>query len=78
MVLIDDILEEWNIHPDDINLPEEYKSEALSYILMAEEESFPREGMEVHFGDPDDGEVVTLRVLSIYDNVIEKVECERN
>ena len=43
MVLIDDILEEWNIHPDDINLPEEYKSEALSYILMAEEESFPCE-----------------------------------
>ena len=77
MVLIDDILEEWNIHPDDINLPEEYKSESLSYILMAEEESFPREWMEVQFGDPDDGEVMTLRVLSIYDNVIEKVECER-
>lgn len=24
-VLIDDILEEWNIQPDDISLPEEYR-----------------------------------------------------
>ena len=37
-VLIDDILEEFNLTPEAIDFPEEYMSETLSYILMAEEE----------------------------------------
>lgn len=37
-VLIDDILEEYNLTPEAIDLPEEYMSETLSYVLMAEEE----------------------------------------
>jgi CBS domain containing-hemolysin-like protein len=36
MVLIEDVLEEWNISPDDIYLPEEYQNESLAYIIMAE------------------------------------------
>jgi hypothetical protein len=37
-VLIDDILEEYNMSPEMIDLPEEYMSETLSYVLLAEEE----------------------------------------
>ena len=37
-VLIDDILEEYNLTPEQISLPDEYMSETLSYVLMAEEE----------------------------------------
>lgn len=37
-VLIDDILEEYNLDPELIGLPEEYMNETLSYVLMAEEE----------------------------------------
>lgn len=74
-VLIDDILEEWNIHPDDINLPEEYNGEPLSYIIMAEEEAFPAVGTEIRLWSSDTE--ILLRVLSVVDTVIEKVECER-
>lgn len=41
-VLIDDILEECNLHPEDIGMPEEYLGEPLSYIIMSEEEDFAR------------------------------------
>lgn len=37
-VLIDDILEEFNLNKSEIELPEEYMGETLSYVLMAEEE----------------------------------------
>ncbi len=37
-VLIDDILEEFDLNKEEINLPEEYMGETLSYVLMAEEE----------------------------------------
>lgn len=37
-VLIDDILEEYNLTAESIALPEEYMNETLSYVLMAEEE----------------------------------------
>ncbi len=73
-VLIDDILEEWNIRPDDIGLPSEYNGEPLSYIILSEEESFPAVGDEVQFSH--DTSSVVLRVLEISDNVIGKVECE--
>lgn len=42
-VLIDDILEEFNLTPEAINLPAEYINETLSYVLMAEEEGFAKE-----------------------------------
>lgn len=71
-VLIDDILEEYNMTPDMINLPEEYMGETLSYVLMAEEEWFPNVGDIVSFGDTTR---LILQVLSVDDNVIERVEC---
>ena len=46
-VLIDDILEEWNLHPEDVGLVEEYIGEPLSYIILAEEEEFPGIGTKV-------------------------------
>jgi CBS domain containing-hemolysin-like protein len=73
-VLIDDILEEYNLSPDMIELPEEYMGETLSYVLMAEEEWFPKVGDIVSFGDTTR---LLLRVLSIDDNVIERVECRQ-
>ncbi len=37
-MLIDDILEQYNLTPEMIELPEDYMSETLSYVLLAEEE----------------------------------------
>lgn len=74
-VLIDDILEEFHLHADDIGLSEEYKNEPISYIIMAEKESFPSVGEEITFGEVWNG--VTIRVTAIDENVITKVECEK-
>lgn len=74
-VLIDDILEEYNIHPDEIGLSEEYRNEPLSYIVMARHEEFPQVGTEIIFGEEGAEVRLLLRVLSIHDNVIERVEC---
>lgn len=73
-VLIDDILEEWNMHPDDIGLPSEYNGEPLSYIILSEEEWFPSVGTEICFSHEENS--IVLRVLEIEDNVIGRVECE--
>jgi putative hemolysin len=73
-VLIDDILEEFNVHPTDIGLPESYNSEPLSYIILSEEEEFPAVGTIVTFSH--EGLSLALRVMEVDDNVIGKVECE--
>jgi putative hemolysin len=73
-VLIDDILEEYDMTPEMIDLPQEYMSETLSYVLMAEEEWFPNVGDIVSFWDTTR---LILQVLSVDDNVIERVECRR-
>jgi putative hemolysin len=75
-VLIDDILEEWNMNAEDINLPREYLSEPLAYIIMAETEEFPTIGTEVVFGHSG-GTQIILRVREVDETVIEKVECEK-
>ncbi len=74
-VLIDDILEEWNISPDDINLPEDYLGESIAYVIMAEKEDFPIVGTEIFLGTHDTK--VRLAVLEMTDTVIERVECEK-
>ena len=73
-VLIDDILEEFNVHPSDIGLPEEYESEPISYIILSEKEEFPIVGSSIKF-EHDNSQIV-LTVLAMEDNVIERVECE--
>lgn len=73
-VLIDDILEEFNLHFDDINLKEEYRNEPLSYIIMAEKENFPVVGDEIILGETTQ---IKLRVIDINETVISHVECEK-
>ncbi len=73
-VLIDDILEEYNITPESIDLPEEYINKTLSYVLMAEEEGFPQADVLVSFGTDIR---ITLRVLEVDNNVIWRVECKK-
>ena len=75
-VLIDDILEEYDVHAEDYGIPSEYLGEALSYVIMAEEEEFPDTGTEVSFHGSH-GRIV-LRVVEVHDNVIERVECEKH
>ncbi len=75
-VLMDDILEEYDIHGEDYGVPEEYTGEPLSYVVMAEEEEFPAIGTEVVFHGPM-GRLV-FRVIEAHDNVIEKLECEKH
>ena len=72
--LIDDILEEYNLHPEDIDFPEEYIGEPLSYIIMAVKEEFPAVGTEISFWTIPS---IKLKVLTLDDNVIEKVECRK-
>ncbi len=48
-VLMDDILEEYDIQAEDYGIPESYIGEPLSYVIMAEEEEFPTVGREVRF-----------------------------
>ncbi len=74
-VLIEDILEEYDIHADDYGIPPEYIGEPLSYMIMAEKEDFPAVGIETVFTGPL-GKVY-FRVTATDDNVIEKVECEK-
>lgn len=74
-VLMDDILEEYDVRADEYGIPQEYTAEPLSYVIMAEKEEFPTLGEEVTFSGPM-GKII-LRVLASEDNVIEKVECER-
>lgn len=73
-LLIDDVLEEFNLHFDDINLKEEYRNEPISYIIMAEKESFPVVGDEVILGETVQ---IKLRVTTIDETVITHVECEK-
>lgn len=72
-VLIDDILEEYNLTTEDVWLPEEYMGETLSYVIMAEQEEFPHTGETVIF----EGELqkLVLKVTDVEDSVIERVEC---
>jgi putative hemolysin len=72
-VLIDDILEEWNVHAEDINLPEEYQGEPLSYIVLAEKAEFPDVGTVITFGKELQ---VTLEVAGLEDGRIEKILCK--
>lgn len=73
-VLIDDILEEFDLTPDSIELPVEYMGETLSYVLMAEEEGFPKAWDILTFGKEAR---LILTVLEINDNVIERVNCQK-
>jgi putative hemolysin len=74
-VLIDDILEEWNLSPQDIDLLPAYEGESLSYIFLAETEEFPSVGTEIVLGSS--GPKVTLRILDVDETVIQKIECEK-
>lgn len=75
-VLIDDIIEEYDINAEDYGIPEGYIGEPLAYVAMAEEEEFPAVGTEIIF----EGLVgrLILRVTEVHDNVIEKIECEKH
>ena len=72
-LLIDDILEEFDIHAGDVNIPEEYIGETLSYILMAEEEEFPDEGDIITFSN--DTHTLAITVLEVEKTVITRVLC---
>lgn len=73
-MLIDDILEEYNITAEDANVASHYLGEPLSYIIMAEQEEFPMVGTEVVFIGSE--LKLVLRVMEVDETVIEKVECE--
>lgn len=75
-VLIDDILEEYDILGEDYGVPSIYDGEPLAYVVMAEREEFPAVGTEIVFHGASGK--LTLRVIESHENVIEKVECERH
>ncbi len=74
-VLMDDIIEEYDISREDYGIPEEYMGEPLSYVIMAETEEFPQNGGEIFFAGPM-GKII-IRVTRVDDNVIGRVECEK-
>ena len=75
-VLVDDIIEEYDILAEDYGIPAEYIGEPLSYVIMAVKEEFPDIGSEVLF-EGNMGSII-LRVIEVHDNVIERVECEKH
>lgn len=74
-VLMNDILAEFNLHAEDFEMLSEYLHETLAYVLMAEKEALPTEGAEVVF--ENETMKLSLIVLSVHNNVIEKVECRK-
>lgn len=75
-VLIDDVLEEFNISADNFGIPYEYIGKPVSYVILSEEEEFPSIGSEVVF-QGNDGQL-TLRVTHLDGTVIERITCELN
>jgi putative hemolysin len=74
-LLIDDIIEEYDISGDDYGIPADYMGEPLSYVIIAEHEEFPTVGTVVSFTGTLGS--LTFRVLTVDDNVIGKVECTK-
>ena len=74
-VLIDDILDEYDISPDDIHLPEEYIGENLSYMVISELGRFPENNEVITF----QGVYIKLhiQVEKIAENTIESILCMR-
>jgi len=73
-VLIDDVLEEFNISAESFGIPYEYIGEPVSYVILSEEEEFPTQGSEVIFQGTD-GQI-TLRVIQLDGTVIQLISCE--
>jgi putative hemolysin len=74
-VLVDDILEEYNILADEYGIPDEYIGEPLSYMIIAEHEEFPTIGTKIVFTGTLGSLIFT--VLTVDDNVIGRVECTK-
>ncbi len=74
-VLIDDILEEYDISLEEYGIPSEYAGEPLSYVIIAETEEFPQVGSEIIFTG-EHGKLL-FRILTVDETVIGKVECEK-
>lgn len=72
-VLLDDILEEFNIEAEGLNIPYEYIGEPISYVILSEEEEFPTVGSEVIFAGPSGR--LSLRVTHLDGTVIEHISC---
>ncbi len=74
-VLMDDILEEYDISSEEYGIPDEYLGEPLSYVVMAETEEFPKIDAEISFAGTL-GKII-IRVISVDGNVIGRLECEK-
>ena len=74
-VLMDDILEEYDISLHDIRLPEEYIGENLNYIIISELGRFPEPKEIVTFSGTY--WKLHLQAEEIDENVIKKVICSR-
>jgi CBS domain containing-hemolysin-like protein len=72
-VLIDDILEEFNMEAESLGIPSEYIGEPVSYVILSEEEEFPTVGSEVVFSGANGR--LTLNVTHLDGTVIEKISC---
>lgn len=72
-VLMDDIIEEYDISPEEYGIPPAYLGEPLAYVVMAETEVFPQVGAQISFTGTL-GKIV-IRVVSVEDNVIGRLEC---
>lgn len=72
-VLIEDILEEFNYHFDELGIPNVYCGESLSYVILAEKEVFPNVGEKVTFIGKE--KTLCLTVTKLDGSTIESIEC---
>jgi putative hemolysin len=73
VVLIDDILEEFELTFDTGWIPEEYEGESVGYVLLAEKEDFPIVGETKVF--EHEGNELILKVEAIDEKTITRVSC---
>lgn len=74
-VLVEDVLEEYGLTSENVNIDEEYIGETISYLVLSLLERFPKNGESLTlYGSKD---TLVLTVEDIEDEKIESIRVEK-
>ncbi len=74
-VLVEDVLEEYGLMSEDVNIDEEYIGETISYLILSLFERFPKNGESLTLNGPSKTLIVTVEAIE--DGKIVSVKVER-
>jgi len=74
-VLVEDVLEEYGLTSEKVNIDEEYIGETISYLILSLLERFPKNGESLTLNGAKD--TLVLTVEDIEDEKIESIRVER-